>query len=277
MRLTGAAVCLLAVLVSTQLRAEDEGSLLGPIKLSVTPEVRSTYVSLGKIVEDRPMQVTDVHAGYDTELFGVFGVRNWDVSSLTDRRDDVHRRALYHTEVGPYWHYDWRMTESLTLKTGLTVSWTFYDGFDNSSANKSYRWYQIDQSLENPYVTPFWRARSCVAGSDYFYCKCGLRRRFGFCGSFYFTPSVFIEGGNSRNFNRVFGENVNDDWVAFGVSSVSARLEFGWQICPWATAFAYVEQYEVVGEDARDTNAESTYRCAHNDWTHGGIGVRMRF
>ena len=33
-------------------------SLLTPFFLEVTPEVRSTYQSLGKIVEDRPMQVT---------------------------------------------------------------------------------------------------------------------------------------------------------------------------------------------------------------------------
>ena len=24
-------------------------------------------------------------------------------------------------------------------------------------------------------------------------------------------------------------------------------------------------------------NGASTYRCAHNDWTHGGIGLRLKF
>jgi len=259
-------------------RAEDEGSLLGSFKISVTPEIRSTYVSLGKIVEDRPMQVTDVHVGYDTGLLGVFGVRNWDVSSLTDRRADVHRHALYHTEFGPYWHYDWKMTKALALKTGFTPSWTIYRGFEVESANDDYMWYQVDQSLENAWLVPFWRVRRCVIGSDYWYGKLGLRRAFAFLGSFYLTPSAFIEGGNARNFKRVFGKNVNgDDWPTLGVSSISVRLELGWRICSWATLFAYVEQYEVVGSDARDTNADSFYLCAHNDWTHGGVGVRCRF
>lgn len=35
-------------------------SLLTPFFLEVTPEVRSTYQSLGKIVEDRPMQVRKI-------------------------------------------------------------------------------------------------------------------------------------------------------------------------------------------------------------------------
>ena len=37
--------------------------------------------------------------------FGKFAVYNFDVSSLTDRREDVHRHALYHTEFGADWRY----------------------------------------------------------------------------------------------------------------------------------------------------------------------------
>ena len=39
--------------------------VLSPFFLEVTPEVRSTYQSLGKIVEDRPMQVTFTRVGVD--------------------------------------------------------------------------------------------------------------------------------------------------------------------------------------------------------------------
>lgn len=86
--------------------------VLSPFFLEVTPEVRSTYQSLGKIVEDRPMQITNVRAGYDAGDFGRFGIRNWDVSSLTDRRHDAHRHAFYHFEFGPTWEYDLKLAES---------------------------------------------------------------------------------------------------------------------------------------------------------------------
>ena len=43
------------------------------------------------------------------------------------------------------------------------------------------------------------------------------------------------------------------------------------------TAFGYIEQYGVVGGEARRTNGRNPYRCAHNDWTHGGFGIRMKF
>ena len=83
-------------------------SFLSPLFFELAPEVRSTYQSLGKIVEDRPMQVTSARFGYDAGSFGRFGIRNWDVSSLTDRRDDAHRHALYHDKSNyrPA-HNDW--------------------------------------------------------------------------------------------------------------------------------------------------------------------------
>lgn len=229
------------------------------------------------------MQITSIRFGLDTAGlwegwdFGRIGVRNWDVSSLTDRRADVHRHALYHTEFGLTWSYDLRIADRWKLASDLTRSWTLYRGFDDPSAEKTYHWWQIDQSLENPYLVPFYRLRRCFRPNDYLYFKIGLRRRFPLVANIYVTPSVFIEGGNARNYTRVFGSRADGgDWSA-GVSSVSFRLEAGWTITENLTLFGFVEQYEVTGGAARDANAASSYLCAHNDWTHGGVGVRMRF
>ena len=248
---------------------------LSPFFLHVAPEVRSTYVSLGKIVEDRPMQVTFIRGGIDAGAFGRFGIRSWDVSSLTDRRADVHRHALYHTEFGPTWQYDFAMAEGWLVTSDLTRSWTMYKGFDASASNRTYHWWQLDNSLENPYLVPFSRIRKCFRGSDYFYFKAGVRRRFPIWEGLYATPSVFVEGGCSRNQRRVLGER-EGGWYD-GVSSFTLRLELGWCVSDWLTAFAFVEQYEIAGGDARRAVDASSYRCAHNDWTHGGVGLRFRF
>jgi len=253
-------------------------SLLSPFFCDFTPEVRTTYQSLGKIVEDRPMQIDSLRAGWDAGPLGRFGVRNWDVSSLTDRRSDVHRHLLYHYEFGPTWQCDWAVAARWTIKTDLTRSWTMYRGFEDASKNKTYHWWQIDLSLENPYLVPFCRLRRSFRTSDYLYFKIGVRRRFVLWRSLYATPSVCVEGGNARNFVRVVGRNVRGgDWGAGGVCSVTFRFETGWKFNDLFTAFVFVEQYDLVGEDARDTNAASSYLCAHNDWTHGGIGIRMKF
>ena len=141
--------------------------VLSPFFFEATPEVRSTYQSLGKIVEDRPMQITNIRAGYDAGEYGRFGVRNWDVSSLTDRRHDAHRHALYHTEYGLTWQYDIDIADGWRIKNDLTRSWTIYRGFSAASRNRTYHWYQLDQSVENPYLVPFWRVRKCFRRNDY--------------------------------------------------------------------------------------------------------------
>ncbi|MBQ3289206.1 MAG: hypothetical protein IJH50_07340 [Kiritimatiellae bacterium] len=252
-------------------------SVLSPFFFEVTPEVRSSYVSLGKLVEDRPMQITSARVGVDAGAFGRFGVRNWDVSSLTDRRADVHRHALYHTEFGPTWQYDIDIVEGWRLKNDLTRSWTMYRGFESEASNRTYHWYQLDQSLENPYLVPFWRIRKCFRGNDYFYFKTGVRRKFLFLDDFSLTPSVYAEGGSSHDMKRALGVRRDGEKWNDGVASVSFRLELGWSITENFSAFAYAEQYEVVGGDARRAVRASSYRCAHADWTLGGIGLRIRF
>ena len=254
-------------------------SLLSPFFFEATPEVRTSYVSLGKLMEDRPMQITSVRVGYDADMFGRFGVRNWDVSSLSDRRHEVHRHAFYHVEFGPTWQYDITFFEDWTLKSDITRSWTMYRGFksDYASSNKTYSWWQIEQALSNPYLVPFYRLRKCFRGNDYLYFKAGVRKKFPFLEDFYLTPSVFAEGGSSRNYRRAIGTRPDGERWHSGVSSVTFRLELGWTACEHVSAFVFVEQYEVVGQDARDVIGESAYRCAHKDWTLGGVGCRIRF
>jgi len=253
-------------------------ALLAPFYAYVNPEVRTTYLSLGKIVEDRPMQVTAIGFGWDTGVLGRFYVKNWDVSSLTDRRADVHRHCLYHHEWGPAWQYDWKFNEEWKLRFDLTRSWTIYDGFNYPSRNNCYHWWEFGQALENPYVVPFYRLRYAFRTSDYFYAGFGVRKRIPIWQSWYATPSVTFEGGNAGNSRRMFGKNkYGDNWGYGQITSVTMRLETGWRFNEIFTAFIYVEQYEVIGDAARATNADSDYLCSHNDWTLGGIGMRMRF
>ena len=259
-------------------------SLISPFFVDLTPEIRTTYQSLGKLVEDRPMQITHLRTGLDTGQirdgvdFGRFGFYNWDVSSLTDRRSDVHRHALYHTEYGGFWDYTFDIADGWKLKNGVLCAWTIYRGFEKETGNGEFWWWEVSQSLVNPYLVPYYRMRRYVSGSDYFYFRAGVRRKFRFLDDFYATPEVYVDGGNDRNYRRVIGENSNGgDWGAGGVSSLTFRLELGWELNANFTVFAFVEQYEVTGDAARETNAKSSYECAHNDWTHGGVGVKIHF
>lgn len=251
-------------------------ALLAPFSVRFTPEVRSTYLSLGKIVEDRPMQVTNLRLACDLGDFGRIGVRHWGVSSLGDRRHDLHRHLLYHVEFGPTWEHDLKLADDWSIQTDLTCSWTLYRGFRREPSNRTYRWWQLDEALVNPYVVPFVRLRRCVDGSDYLYCRLGVRRKFALTDGFYLTPELAVDGGNARNQTRVFGRRGDGDEIGAGFFSLSPRLEFGWRMNANCSIYAWIEQYEVLGA-ARAVNDRSGVRTDHNDWTHGGVGVRVNF
>lgn len=256
--------------------APEARSALSRLSVRFAPEFRSTYISLGKLMEDRPMQVTGLRLAYDLGDFGKIGVRNWDVSSMTDRRHDAHRHALYHTEIGPTWEHDLRISDEWRLHNDFTTSCTFYRGFENPDSNRTYWWWQNEPALVNPYLTPFCRFRRCVYPIDYLYCQIGVRRRFDLGKGFYVTPGILAEGGNRRNQNRVFGRRADGESVRAGFHAFTPRLELGWTVNAHLTFFAWVEQYEVFGS-ARRVNADYAYRCAHNDWTYGGFGLRASF
>lgn len=251
--------------------------LLSPFFIEVTPEIRSSYISLGRIVEDRPMQVTSVYAGFDAGAFGKFAIYNYDVSSLTGRRDDVHRHALYHTEFGPNWRHVLDISDDWRVSTDLKRAWTIYRGFDDEAGNATYHWWQVTQYLVNPYIVPYYWIRRGIRSSNYLYVRMGVCRRFDLPFDFYVTPNIFLEGGNSYNQRRVFGKRPGGGKWSEGVASVTFRLELGWSFSENFSAFLYAEQYEVVGDSHRRVNGNSTYRCAHNDWTVGGGGIRLRF
>jgi hypothetical protein len=225
------------------------------------------------------MMVVGSRVGFDAGDFGRFGIRNWEVSSLTDRRIDAHRHAAYHSEFGPTWQYNLELAEKWRFISDFTRSWTVYRGFKGNSAssNRTYHWLQVEQALDNPYIVPFWRLRRCVHGNEYFYFKFGGRRRFNVWDGISVIPSVFAEGGSSKCLERVVGKKPGGGHWKGDVSSVSFRLELNWSLSKSISLFAYAEQYMVVGGDKRSANADNPYLCAHNDWTHGGFGARFKF
>lgn len=248
---------------------------LAPFYFTAVPEIRSAYISCGNISDDRPSQTTYVRAGVDTGLFGRFGLYNWDVNSLTERLDGVHRHCLYLSEVGPTWTYDFKLSGSWRINTDFWCVCSMCRGYENDAYNRNYWWCQISQSLENPWVVPYYKLRRYWSGTYFLWFETGIRRRFALSGNLYLTPSFYVDGGDDRNFTRLFGANKRGDGWDGGVSSMSFRLEFGWKVSDWATLFAWIEQYEVVGGDARASNTANS--CAHNDFTLGGVGLSLRF
>ena len=267
---------LLVTVVLAGLLARGE---FGDVHGLLAPELRTTYVSLGKLVEDRPMQATAAKGNIDLDFLGRFGVTFWGLSSLSDRKHDVHRHVLYFNDIGPYWNYDWEIAEGWKLKSEVSRQWSLFRGFRPTYANSEHtiHWYQVDQELANPYLTPFWRIRPVFRPADLLYFKIGVKRRFPLWDDFYVQPAVQVDGGDSVNNERRYGKRANRRRQPHRAGSMIFRLEFGWKVSPSLTAFATVEEYLVVSSAARGSVAASSDPCAAKDLTLGTVGVRWVF
>ena len=62
-----------------------------------------------------------------------------------------------------------------------------------------------------------------------------------------------------------------------GAAAASVRIELGYLMSEHVLLFVFAEQYMVVGGEERRANRAGSCACAHNVWTLGGFGARIKF
>ena len=162
------------------------GGVADPFYVHVNPSLRTAYHSRARIVEDRPMLMTLTRAGFDTKNvgdFGKVGFWNWTVSSLTDRRATRHRHALNEMDYGVFWTYVWdfgRLDDTWRgwgLTTDVMKDWLTFEGYSHparlAKTNASISEWRLAQSLDNPYLTPFYLVRRGLHPHDWLYVQTG--------------------------------------------------------------------------------------------------------
>lgn len=266
------------------------GGVVDPFYVHVNPSLRTAYHSRARIVEDRPMLMTLTRAGFDTKDvgdFGKVGFWNWTVSSLTDRRATLHRHAMSEMDYGVFWTYfcdfghyadTWR---GWGLTTDVMKDWLTFEGYSRparlAKTNASISEWRLAQSLDNPYLTPFYLFRRGVHPTDWFYAKVGVRRTFVLTDTLFFTPSFFTENGDARLFKRRYGAKPDGGRYRSGLMTLNLSLELAWRVSDTATLYAGVHQFDITNDDARDRIKANPAPNARRDLTIGTAGVRFRF
>lgn len=266
------------------------GGVAEPFYVHVNPSLRTAYHSRARIVEDRPMLMTLTRAGFDTKDvgdFGKVGFWNWTVSSLTDRRATLHRHALNEMDYGVFWTYFWdfgRLDDTWSgwgLTTEVMKDWLTFEGYSHparlAKTNASISEWRLAQSLDNPYLTPFYLFRRGVHPTDWFYAQVGVRRTFALTDALSFTPSFFTENGDERLFERRYGAKPDGGRYRSGLMTLNLSLELAWRVSDTATLYANVHQFDITNDDARDRIKANPAPNARRDLTIGTVGVRFRF
>ncbi len=265
-------------------------NVLDPFFVNIDPSWRTAYHSRGRIIEDRPMMMTLARVGFDSKKhgdFGKIGLWHWNVSSLSGRRDMYHRRPLNEMDYGIFWNYTvdfgkyndawkgWSLTSEI-LKDWITLE-GYTERYRASKTNASINEWRFSQSLNNPYVTPFYLLRRAFHPNNWFYARLGVLHKFAITDNLAFTPIFYTEFGDSHHFERRYGAQAGGGHYHSGLMALNLILEISWKISDTMTIYANVHQFHVADEEARDNIRNPSTPGHRRDLTIGTIGLRFRF
>lgn len=261
-----------------------------PFYVNFTPDCRTAYHSRGRISEDRPVSTTLAYVGFDTKGcgdFGKVGLWNFTVSSLGGRRDATHRRPLNEIDYGVFWNYSldfarfdegWR---EWSLTTEVLKDWITLEGYTAAAratkSNASVNEWRLTQSLENPYVTPYYLLRRGYHPNDWLYVRTGLKRKFELTETLSLTPDLYAENGDNRLFEHRYGEREGGGRYHSGTMAMNLSVQLAWKVSDEVTLFAGVHQFDVVNDEARDSIRRQKKPGPRRDLTIATVGMRFRF
>jgi len=259
----------------------DDGFAWPDMSLFVMPDVRTAYISRGKVIEDRPVASILARGQVGLGKLGSLGIQSWDLSSLGNRRTDVHHRAFNETDLGVFWHYDYSFNEDWRLSSEAVKYWVMLPGYTAPYRAKKTdaminEWRAL-QSLENPYLTPFYLLRRGFHPNDWLYVRAGVRRAFPLGAGFTLTPQWYAENGNEWHFERRYGRRQGGGKYHSGMQASNFVLELSWKATNNLSFFVGVHQFDIVSEDARRSVKAHSSPCMRRDLTVGTAGCRIKF
>ena len=246
-----------------------------PVKFHYRGDVRSAYMSRGKITDDRPVQTSTAEIAFPLARqgwdFGEIGLWHFHFHSLTPRQREKRDRYFAEVDWGAFYAKSWRFAEEWALAGRVTPRW-FTLPFWHKEMPAYFEWHAVF-SLDNPYVTPSVLLRSGVRPNDYFYLMPGLSKGFGFWEDFTVTPGVYVDLSDESMLEQNFGELPDGDRYQSSFGTVQLRLPLDYRLNANVRLFARLEQMVNVNPQARSNLSF----CNHSEWTIFTIGADLRF
>lgn len=272
---------LCSLLAATSL-ATNENSFVERLHLDAYADFETAYKQRGFVIDKHPIFVQSVEPLVDLGMFGFVGFDVWAVSATSRTGQSYNRRNAYNeVYYDVLYGYEYSFVEDWKLSTWVWLGWDTLPGYREDSQGFS-EWC-IEQSLENPYVSPYWHLERCVKGGDGSYWEVGLRRRFNLTDQLKLTVSFFSELCNGRHISSTYGANPfsGDGTYSSGFMALDLDIRLAYYLTEWMNIYAFVHQFDAVSSDLRDINEAARryygYVEALSDITYGGVGIQIEF
>ena len=255
--------------------AEELGRRLS---VSASADIETAYVCRGYVWDSRPCSAQEAAAEAALGSLGSVAASVWTYSAMSrsGHSAEMSRYAYAEADYLLRWYYDVDLAEGWRLRNGLGRQWVTNPGF---AGGRTVCDWQALQVLKTPWVTPYWRLRLLRRPIDETYWVVGVKRSFDIMEDLAFTVDFFGDLGDRRHFANLYGAkpgHPGSSWRG-GLQALSLVLRLDYSLSEHVNLFAFVGQFSLVSDDARDAVKSTKAPEARRDLTYGGVGVSVGF
>ena len=240
-------------------------------------EFENAYLSSsGTLCDTRPISMQNLDWRYSMGEAGYLWGYGCFLGTLHNRQRELHRAAFNEFEGGVFYGYDYEVSENVQFVNSFGGVWNPLFGYHNGNRDTLWEW-RYFQSLENPYITPFWDALGLIDPDQWVRIRFGVRHTFELTDSLFLTPCLEGVWGTARRFYARYGERPNDDFLegAFVTSTAGIKLE--WRINELWSIWFKVRQFDTLNHQARRLERRKTSYWAKPDYTIFTLGMGLHF
>ena len=250
---------------------------LGQFDGRLSAEFETAYLSTsGTLCDSRPTALQNLDWTYHLGDYGKFYGYGAFLSMLHDRQHELHRPAFNEFETGAFYGYDWKITEDVTFFNGAGGVWNPLFGYRNGYDDTLWE-FRYFQSLENPYLTPYWDTLTLIEPGQWTRLRFGVRRDFALTDTL--TLSTWVDGvwGDNRRYAARYGESPEYQFFGGAFCTSTAGLQLAWQFAKRWRLYAKIRQFDTLDRRARRAEKRKTDYWARRDIAIGTVGISFDF
>ncbi len=244
----------------------------------LSTEFESAYLSSsGTLCDTRPTSLQNLDWALRFGDYGRLYGYGCFLSMLHDKQHEMHRPAFNEFEGGLFYGYDWKLSEDFTFFNGAGGVWNPLFGYRDEYRDTLWE-YRYFQSLENPYLTPYWDILGLLSPKpSWARIRMGVRRKFALLDSLSLTPSFETVWGDCDRFFARYGENPNHEFLGGAFITTTAGLLLEWRATERFSIWLRIRQFDTVNRQARRREREKTSYWAKTDRAIFTVGCGYDF
>ena len=241
-------------------------------------DVETAYICRGAVYDTRPFSAQYAAVAADLAPFGVVEPSVWTYSAMSSSGQSAEMSRYAYAEVDYLlrYYYDIDIAEGWHLRNGVGKQWVTNPGFRGGRTVVDWQALQV---LHTPWLSPYWRLRVIRRPFEETYWVVGMKRSFDILDDLAFTADVFGDVGDRRHMSNLYGDwaDAHGRRLHWGVNALNVVLRLDYRLVDHVSLFAFVGQFCVVGNDARDAVKGTHGPEFRRDLTFGGVGVSVDF